>query len=38
MFNFKKENGKFIVKWDGKIRSFHTMIGAFRFIKYTLED
>ena len=38
MFNFKKENGKFIVGFNGKRLTFHTMIGAFRFMKYVLED
>lgn len=38
MFNLRSENGKFIVRWDGKCRSFHTIIGALRFIKYVSED
>ena len=34
MFNFRSENGKLIVRYNGKEFVFHTIIGAYRFIKY----
>ena len=34
MFNLRSENGKLIVRYNGKERVFHTFIGALRFIKY----
>lgn len=38
MFNLRSENGKFIVRHNGKELVFHTLIGALRFIKYMSED
>lgn len=34
MFNLRSENGKFIVRHNGKEFVFHTIIGAYRFVKY----
>ena len=38
MFNLRSENGKLIVRRNGKERVFHTLIGSLRFIKYMSED